>query len=63
MKCYISKARQRGQIFFRILYSQSLVMQCAILVQVNLRGSNKERISLSAGTVVQGNKESREVER
>lgn len=43
--------------------SESLVMQCAILVWVNERALNKERISLGAGSVVQRNKESREVER
>lgn len=38
-------------------------MQRAILVWVNERASNKERISPGAGSVVQRNKEDREVER
>lgn len=38
-------------------------MQCAILVGVNEKALNKERISLGSGSVVQRNKESREVER
>lgn len=38
-------------------------MQHAILVCVNERALNKERISLGANSVVQSNKEGREVER
>lgn len=43
--------------------SGSLAMQCAISVCVNERAFNKERISLGASSVVQRNKEGREVER